>query len=60
MIWVTAILIVTVIVVAALYGYKKWGASDARRKQQRQTAKELEKDAAIAARHPIDAPLDKL
>ena len=56
MIWVTVIVVSTVILAALLYGYKKWGASDEKRKQAKREAKDLEKDIEIASKPYVDKP----
>ena len=60
MIWIASILIVMVIFVAALSGYKKWGASDEKRKQAKREAKDLEKDIEIACKPYVDRPFSRM
>ncbi len=60
MIWLACTVIVAVGIWAALYGYKQWGASDEKKKQAKRTARDLEKDAAIASGHNVPDPLDRM
>ena len=60
MIWFVCTILIAVGIWAALYGYKKWGASDEKRKQARRNARDLEKDAEIAADPNVSNPLDRM
>jgi hypothetical protein len=60
MIWVTTLIMCAVIVVSALYGYKKWGASDEKKKQAKRIVKDMEKDAEIASKPYTDKPFSRM
>lgn len=52
--------IVVLVIIASLYGYKKWGASQERQKQAERIAKDRSKDAEIASEPFIARPLDRM
>jgi len=48
------------IIIAALYGYKRWGASGEKKKAAEKEAKELKDDAKIASKPYIDKPFGRM
>lgn len=56
MVWVVSLAIVAVLIVAALFGFKKWGASDEKRERAENEVEEMEEDAEIASKPYVDKP----
>jgi len=54
------LLIGIVTVIAALFGYKQWGASIEKKKQAKRAARDRERDAEISSRPNVSDPLDRM
>jgi len=60
MIWFIITMIVALGLWAALHGYKKWGASNERRKQAERRAGDRREDAEIASKPFVDSPFGRM
>jgi len=60
MIWFIITMIVALGLWAALHGYKKWGASNERRKQAERRAEDRREDAEIASKPFVDSPFGRM
>jgi len=53
-------LIAVLILVSALYGYKRWGASNEKAKQAKRVARDRKKDAVISGKPYVDKPFGRM
>ena len=60
MIWFIVTMIVALGLWAALHGYKKWGASNERRKQAERRAKDRKNDAVISGGPFVYKPFGRM
>lgn len=52
--------IICLIIAGALFGFKKWGEANEKKKQAERAAKEMARDAEIASRPNVPDPLDRM
>lgn len=60
MIWVSAIVVVLVLIAVSLYGWQRWGVSDTQRQQAESIAKERSDDADIASHPFVGGPFGRM